>query len=1028
MSVKHLLILIPILFLVNIALGLDNFNIEKVNSMLLSTTPRDYKVVGDYVYCADEYGLSVWDLSNAENPVKIGQCATHGIATRLDVSGDFAYTYMGGGKIGVIDVSDSENPEVVHEFVLAYSGFFFPDLLVSENFLYICAGGRGFYVTSLDEPSQPGVISNFQFNQVRITVNILISGNIAYLLNLSELVVLNIADPNNIEIINIVDNGGGRDFQFSNDVLIINSDDNIRIYSLDNPEMPELTNRYEIQRFNDKSSVILEDDLIYITDDNALNIYQIINRNEIEIRSRIGVSPESEINLIFRNDDYIYAGVNRQGLRVIDVVDPDEPLVVNDSLVEKQTIETYTLNNWLYIKDALFGLRVFDIDNPQEPELVGEYDLRREIRQTSSFEEEKAMFAYDEYLYMDSRRGAYIINISDPAEPELEHFWRFTGIYRSAYLFDPYFCFFGSLYEQRDNGQDRYKNLMVFDFSDPLQPELGFMANDLNRYNWGTRNTWQKDNLIFQLQRDHEDMIVYNMDDPQRPELLGHWPDGDYGRFFIYEDYLYCFDNDAIYMYTIENTLEPELYNVGEFEPFVRDIVLDQNVAYVVCGSEGIYCLSLDNPVDPEIVGFYDTPGTAEDLLVHEGFIYVADNYELGIYQLDYEPGQDADFTIGLNEGWNLVSSPFNPEDNDIELMFERQIGRNNLTLVKDYNGRFYLPAHDFNNIPFWDVNQGYQIKMTENDRLWIYGEEVEVNRPILLPEGWSMVSYFPEQEIQVPLGFANVADQLLFAKDGDGHFYSPEFNFNNIPPLHRGAGYQVKVSEEVELVWNIEGEVASGGEGSMNRPLRGDWMVVSTGKNMSVLVSNLPEEGEVGAFSTSGICVGASAFSDQNKVGLAVWGDDETTEEVDGLKEGEVFTLKLWSSTLCVEFDLESENILKGYTGLSGSGLVYETDEFTFIEAQAQPAIPDQYYLSQNYPNPFNSTTLLPYGLPETSRLSIRIYDIAGRLVKTLVDNEVEAGYHTITWDASTVSTGVYLVKMEAGAFRSVRKVILVR
>ena len=1017
------LTLIIVLLLLKCSFGLDNFNIEKVNSTLLSTTPRDYKVVGDFVYCVDEYGLSAWDLSNAENPVKVGQCATSGTAMRLEISGDFAYIYMGGGKIGIIDVSDPENPEVVREFTLNYAGYFYPDLLVHDGLLYICAGGRGFYVASLNDPSQPEVISHFQFNQVRITVNILISGNIAYLLNTTEMVVLNIEDPENIEVINTIDDAGGVDIKLVDDMLVVNSSNWIMRYLLDDPETPELISRFQL-RNNDIHSIIIEDNVMYQTNDNAFNIYQIIDNNNIELRSRIRVSPESEINLIFRHSDYIYAGIYRQGLRVINVDDPDEPVWVNEPLAEHTITGFYISENTMYLKDEFYGLRIFDISNPPEPESIGTCSLEGEFRNSAFDNNSTIIYNYDGYCYMDSHYGLYIININDPGDPTFEHLWRYRGLIQFAYRFNQFYSFFGALYEP----QDRYKNIMVFDFSDPLQPERVFMANDLNNYNNATKNTWQKDNLIFQLQYDVEDMIVYNMDNPRRPELLGHWPEGNYGRFFIYEDYAYCFNNHDIYMYSIENPLEPELFNVGEFEPFVYDIVLDQNVAYVVCGSEGIYCLSLDNPVIPEIVGFYDTPGTADDLLVHDGFIYVADSYELGIYQLNYEPGQDADFTISLDDGWNLVSSPFDPEDNDIENIFARLAGRGNLFQVKDYNGRFYLPAHDFNNIPIWDVNQGYQIKMTESDRLWIYGEEVEANRSIPLPESWSMVSYFPEQEIVAPEAFANIAEQLLFAKDGDGHFYSPEFNFNNIPPLHRGAGYQVKVSEEVELIWNIEGEGLASAKFE-DLPRSHFIQVISTDKNMSIIITGLLDEGEIGAFTTSGICIGATAFRNQDQVGLAVWGDDESSDELDGLKEGEAFTLKLWSSTLGAEFDLESENILTGYTGLSGSGFVYETDGFTFFAAKALPSIPDQYYLSQNYPNPFNNVTRLTYGMPETDDISIQVFDLAGRLVTTLVNGNVNAGNHVTVWDASSASTGIYLIKMETSSgFCAVRKIMLVK
>ena len=90
--------------------------------------------------------------------------------------------------------------------------------------------------------------------------------------------------------------------------------------------------------------------------------------------------------------------------------------------------------------------------------------------------------------------------------------------------------------------------------------------------------------------------------------------------------------------------------------------------------------------------------------------------------------------------------------------------------------------------------------------------------------------------------------------------------------------------------------------------------------------------------------------------------------------------------------------------------------------------SVPSDYYLSQNYPNPFNAVTKFSYGLPEAVRLSIRVYDVAGHLVTTLVNGYQSAGHHTATWDARSMSSGVYLVRMESASFSSVRKVMLVR
>jgi len=78
---------------------------------------------------------------------------------------------------------------------------------------------------------------------------------------------------------------------------------------------------------------------------------------------------------------------------------------------------------------------------------------------------------------------------------------------------------------------------------------------------------------------------------------------------------------------------------------------------------------------------------------------------------------------------------------------------------------------------------------------------------------------------------------------------------------------------------------------------------------------------------------------------------------------------------------------------------------------------IPKTYELNQNYPNPFNPTTVINYGLPKNSFVTLTIYDELGRRVETLVSEEQNAGYHSISFDASRLSSGVYFYRIEAGS-----------
>ena len=94
---------------------------------------------------------------------------------------------------------------------------------------------------------------------------------------------------------------------------------------------------------------------------------------------------------------------------------------------------------------------------------------------------------------------------------------------------------------------------------------------------------------------------------------------------------------------------------------------------------------------------------------------------------------------------------------------------------------------------------------------------------------------------------------------------------------------------------------------------------------------------------------------------------------------------------------------------------------------------VPDAFALNQNYPNPFNPTTTISFALPEKAGVTLVVYDMLGRLVTTLVDDEMEAGTYKVGWNGADrngerVSSGVYLYKLQAGSFSMTRKMLIVK
>jgi hypothetical protein len=89
---------------------------------------------------------------------------------------------------------------------------------------------------------------------------------------------------------------------------------------------------------------------------------------------------------------------------------------------------------------------------------------------------------------------------------------------------------------------------------------------------------------------------------------------------------------------------------------------------------------------------------------------------------------------------------------------------------------------------------------------------------------------------------------------------------------------------------------------------------------------------------------------------------------------------------------------------------------------------LPTRFLLDQNFPNPFKPVSTLRFGVPEQARVAIRLYDVAGREVRTLADEEFDPGYHWIVIDGSGLASGVYFCRMEAASFREVTKLILLK
>ena len=101
---------------------------------------------------------------------------------------------------------------------------------------------------------------------------------------------------------------------------------------------------------------------------------------------------------------------------------------------------------------------------------------------------------------------------------------------------------------------------------------------------------------------------------------------------------------------------------------------------------------------------------------------------------------------------------------------------------------------------------------------------------------------------------------------------------------------------------------------------------------------------------------------------------------------------------------------------------------EYFDLQSAVEVGVPSKYSLGQNYPNPFNPVTKINFDLPENGRADIRLYDLLGREVAVILNEVRNAGYHTVVFDASNLSSGIYFYKLVSGKFTSIKKMALVK
>jgi hypothetical protein len=378
---------------------------------------------------------------------------------------------------------------------------------------------------------------------------------------------------------------------------------------------------------------------------------------------------------------------------------------------------------------------------------------------------------------------------------------------------------------------------------------------------------------------------------------------------------------------------------------------------------------------------------------------------------------------IDLNLGWNIWSTYVAPENPDMSAIFS-EIG-DDLVICKDENGLVYWPAFGLNSLGDITDGKGYQAKMDVDAVLNVTGSLLDPTMEMTLDLGWGMLGYIQQAEADAADMMSPVVDDLVIMKDENGLVYWPAFGLNSLGNMKAGEGYQIKMDAESPFSYQSgSGRLAYT---ELIRTVHYD-APQNTGSNMTIglpLTSweLMPAIGdEIAAYDESGRLIGSTSFTGEN-IALTVWGDDLTTTAKDGLAIGEKVTFKLWNSDMNTESTLVVAKWDAGSDAYTIDGISIASN---IIVSGATSS--DAYKLYQNVPNPFNGTTTVKFYVPESTEVTIGVYNMLGEYVAEVTSDIFNVGKHEVTFDANDLGQGTYFVRMTTDNFTATKNMNIVK
>lgn len=959
----------------------------------------DVAVAGDLAFVAAGFGgLLILDVSDAAAPMLVGTYSPPLRDIRaVAVAGDLALVANDDDGMQILNISDPSTPVLVGSY--ATSGRVF-DVAVTRDVAYVVeqnliAFNGSLLIIDVSNPVSPTLIGSYEL-EFSTGLGVQIVGTLAFVAN-DELRILDVSDPGTPALVGSYDPAGGNisGVTVTGDLAFVAAQSSgLLILDISDPGTPTLAGSFNTPGL--AYSVAVEGELAFVADGSSglqiVNIATAVNPAQVGTYNSSGTA-----NGVAAAGDVAYVADGSSGLRAIDITDPTNPMLLGTYNTSGTASAVAQSGDLAFVADNTSGLQVIDVSDPGSPALVGTYDTPGSAGGVA--------VDGNHVFVADGTSGLLIVDVSNPASPVLLGSYDTSGTATGVAVAGDH-----ALVADGSGG------LRIVDITDPTTPVL-----------LGTYNTV-----------------------------------GIALAVAVAGDLAYVADGTpGIQVIDVTNPASPALVGTYNTPGNALNIAVTGDFAFVADGSSGLHVLDITS-ANPSLLGTFDTSGSATGVAWAGEHVFVADGtsglHAIQVFQNEVDPSANVGRSLPVDGGATTMvrGRLSSTQSGNVTWELSANGGTNFQPFTPGVWAAFAVPGNDlvWRSTHNW-VAPGGNPTASDVTLEWLFDFAViESVADIPNDEGrrvrvtWTRSGHDfvgdPQQVVEYaiyrqidpdlskaggPRAAANFDGLSLIARTHARMMQASGWDFVTTVPVFLEDSYSVVVPTLADSTI-ADGEYLS------------TFRVTALTATPGVFFHSPPDSG----YSVDNLAPDVPE-------GLTVSYGDGTVELAwEPAQAADFRTFRVYRSTdpgfvpgpstLVHQTSAPSWQDSPGDPGAptykvtavdhagNESGAA-TTDEVTDVEPA--PVRPLMFALRGATPNPARTLTHIAFDLPTQAAVSLQVFDVSGRVVRTLARSGMPAGTHVVAWDGRDANghrapAGVYLYRLRAAGFESTGRLTLVR